>query len=335
AHIVLVPRVGRAIGHDHQLGAGLGEAFDHVFVVAPFGPDVFADRNADAHAAEIDGAGRRPRGENASFVEHSIIRQVHLPTHGGDDAAVEQAIGVVELAFLEPRRAYQQCRAAAGGFTRQLLDLCPARRLERRLEHEVLRRIPGQEKLRQRHNVGAGTGGLGARAARLVGIAGDVAQGRIELSDRDRQTVGGPRIHGLGLARRTRARQLPLRSDQISPNRSASANSHAIPAMSSARPTAAEPMSLTRPIWGSTARLTRSASFSMAVSNNSTTRTKATTAMSARRFHDSSATRKAIGIARTRAINSWRKASSLRAAARRPCQVLMAARSNRSMECDE
>src|SRR4029077_708660 len=175
-----------------------------------------------------------------------------------------------------------------------------ARRLERRLEHEVLRRIPGQEKLRQRHNVGAGTGSLGTRAARLVGIAGDVADGRIELSDRDRQTVGGPRIHGLGLARRTRARQLPLRSDQISPNRSASANSQAIPAMSSARPTAAEPMSLTRPIWGSTARLTRSASFSMAVFNSSPTSTNATTPISASRFHPSSASRNASGTARAR-----------------------------------
>ena len=100
AHVFLVPPVRRAIGNDHQLRPGLGEAFDHVFVVAPFGPDVFADRNADAHAAEIDGTGRRPRREDAPFVEHAIVRQVHLPAHGGDDAAVEQAIRVVDLALL-------------------------------------------------------------------------------------------------------------------------------------------------------------------------------------------------------------------------------------------
>src|SRR5262249_22494227 len=82
--------------------------------------------------------------------------------------------------------------------------------------------------------------------------------------------------------------------------------------MSSARPTAAEPMSLTRPIWGSIARLTRSASFSIAVFNSSTTSTKATTAMSARRFQASSATRKATGTARISAASSNRKASSLR-----------------------
>src|SRR5262249_31160921 len=235
---------------------------------------------------------------------HAIIRQVHLATHGGDDAAVEQAICVVELALLGPWRADQQCRTAAGGFTRKLLDLCSAGRLERGLEHEILPRIAGQEKFRQRHNVGAGTGSLGTRAARLVGVASDVADGRIELSDRNGQTVGGPRGHGLGLARRASARQSPPRAAQISPNRSASANSQAIPAMRSARPTAAEPISLTRPIWGSIERLTRSASFSMAVFNSSTTRTKATTAMSARRFQASSATRNATGTTTTRAISS-------------------------------
>src|SRR5262249_37515513 len=302
--VVLAPGRGRAVGHDHQLGAGLGEAFDHVLVVAPFSPDVFADRNADAHAAEIDGTGRRPWREDASFVEHAIIRQVHLPTHGGDDAAVEQAIRVVELALLEPRRADQQRRTAARSFARKLLDLRSAGRLERRLEHEILRRIAGEEKFRKRHDVGAGAGSLGSRAARLVGVAGDVADDRIELSDRDGQTVGGPRIHDLGLARRARARQSPPRAAQISPNRSASANSQAMPAMSSARPTAAEPMSLTRPIWGSIARLTRSASFSMAVSNTPTTSTKPTTGMSARRSQPSSAIGKATGTATTRAISS-------------------------------
>src|SRR5262249_22433486 len=293
AHVVLVARIGRAVGHDHQLGAGLGKAFNHVLVVAPFGPDIFADRNADAHAAEIDRTGRRPRREDASFVEHAIIRQVHLPTHGSDGAAVEQAIRVVELALLEPRRADQQGRTAARSFARKLFDLRSAGRLERRLEHEILRRIAGEEKFRKRHDVGAAAGSLGARAARRVGVAGDVPDDRIELSDRDGQTVGGPRIHDLGLARRARAPQSPPSAAQISPNRSASANSQAMPAMSSARPTAAEPMSLTRPIWGSIARLTRSASFSTAVFNSSTTSTKATTAMSARRFQASSAIRKA------------------------------------------
>src|SRR5439155_3387577 len=154
----------------------------------------------------------------------------------------------------------------------------------------------------------------------------------IELADCDSQPVDGPRIHGLGLARHALGRQSPHSGGQISPKRSASASSQAAAAMRSASPTAAEPISLIRPIWGSIARLTRSASFSIAVFNSSTTRTRATTAMSARRFQAGSATRKATGTARTTAISSRRNASSLRAAARRPRQVLIVARSKRSME---
>ena len=68
-----------------------------------------------------------------------------------------------------------------------------------------------------------------------------------------------------------------------SPSRCAIASSHTAPASSSARPTAAEPMSLTVPICASIARVTRSASFSIAVLSSSTTMTKTTTPTSARR----------------------------------------------------
>ena len=244
AHLILVPRVGRAVGHNHQFGTGFGQAFHHIFVVAPLGPDVLADGNTNPHAAEIDRTGRRPRCKQAPLVEHAVVRQVYLQPHGGDDAAVEQAIGVVELAFVGPGRADQQRRAAAPSFTRKLFDLSTASRLERRLEHEVLGWVAGQEKLGQRQNIGTGTGGLETRAACLVGIAGNVADDGIELADCDSQPVAGPRIHNLGLARRALGRQSPHSGGQISPKRSASASSQAAAAMRSASPTAAEPISL-------------------------------------------------------------------------------------------
>ena len=40
-------------------------------------------------------------------------------------------------------------------------------------------------------------GSLGAGAARLVGITRNISQRRIELRDRDRQTVGRTGAHGL------------------------------------------------------------------------------------------------------------------------------------------
>ena len=57
--------------------------------------------------------------------------------------------------------------------------LDPAGGLQRRLEHEVFRRIAGEKKFRQGYEIGAVASGIGARAPRLVGIAGDVADGRV------------------------------------------------------------------------------------------------------------------------------------------------------------
>ena len=65
--------------------------------------------------------------------------------------------------------------------------------------------------------------------------------------------------------------------------RSAMANNQNRPAITSETLTAAEPMSLTRPICGSWSVVSRSASFSIAVLSNSTTSTRTTTAISSMR----------------------------------------------------
>ena len=55
-----------------------------------------------------------------------------------------------------------------------------------------------------------------ARArARLVGVAGDVADGRIELRDRDREAVGRAGVHGLDVAwRRARFANAGMRGNR-------------------------------------------------------------------------------------------------------------------------
>ena len=92
--------VGRGIGDEQNFATGLGDAFDRLRL-----PDILADRNADADAAEIhrprQGTGRK----DAFLVEDAVIRQIHLETERGDAAAVEKRHGVVELAVLQPRRA--------------------------------------------------------------------------------------------------------------------------------------------------------------------------------------------------------------------------------------
>jgi hypothetical protein len=60
--IVLVARIGRAVRHDKDFRAGLGEAFDDVLVfLGLFEPDVLADGNADPDAADGTGPAAGPR----------------------------------------------------------------------------------------------------------------------------------------------------------------------------------------------------------------------------------------------------------------------------------
>src|SRR6185369_11576763 len=95
-------------------------------------------------------------------------------------------------------------------------------------------------------------------------------------------------------------------------------------------PTAADPMSLTRPICGSWSVVSRSASFSMAVLRISTTSTNATAATSSTRRITVAPTSQASGTDSASAKISSRTACSERIAKARPLRVLMVARHSRS-----
>src|SRR5712664_813106 len=112
--------------------------------------------------------------------------------------------------------------------------------------------------------------------------------------------------------------------------RSAMANNQNKPAITSATPTAAEPISLTRPICGSWSVVSRSASFSIAVLSNSTTSTRTTTAISSMRRIVVAPTSHASGKASASAAISSRTACSERIAKARPLRVLIVARQSRS-----
>src|SRR5882724_5106724 len=112
--------------------------------------------------------------------------------------------------------------------------------------------------------------------------------------------------------------------------RSAMANSQNRPAMISATPTAAEPRSLTRPICGSCAVVSRSASFSIAVFSSSVTSTSSTAATSSTLRIVVLPISQANGTASTSATSSSRMACSERTANARPLRELMVARQNRS-----
>src|ERR1700694_5364193 len=112
--------------------------------------------------------------------------------------------------------------------------------------------------------------------------------------------------------------------------RSPMANSQNNPAMTSATPTAAEPISLTRPICGSWSVVSRSASFSIAVLSNSMTSTRTTAATSSTRRMVVAPISHASGSDSASAAISSRMACSERIAKARPLRVLIVARQNRS-----
>src|SRR5215213_3274203 len=112
--------------------------------------------------------------------------------------------------------------------------------------------------------------------------------------------------------------------------RSPMANNQNRPAMTSATPTAAEPISLTRPICGSGSVVSRSASFSIAVLRSSMTSTRTTAAISSTRRMVVTPISHASGRASARAASSSRTACSERIANARPLRVLIVARQNRN-----
>ena len=122
--------IGRAIGHDENFSARLGQAFHHILA-----PDVFADWDADAHA--VDGNRTRHGAciKDALFIEHTVIGQIIFETHGSDAPVLQHADRVVDLQRIllripvarlaiahKPRRPNDDCRATASGLARECVN---------------------------------------------------------------------------------------------------------------------------------------------------------------------------------------------------------------------
>jgi hypothetical protein len=110
-----------------------------------------------------------------------------------DPAAGEQRHRIVQLRSLAPGQADEHGGAGCSRH-RQLLDRRLAGGDEGGPQHQILRRITGDEEFRKQDKIGGlrpGAGGLG-----LGQIGGDGAHRRIELGERYDESFG----HGGGLA---------------------------------------------------------------------------------------------------------------------------------------
>ena len=198
AHLDLAAVVGRTVGHQKNLRAALGQRLAHTELA----PDVLADRNAETHAPHIDRPGHLAGVEDALLVELAVIGQIDLVAHANDLAVVDNGDGIVALAVLGARIADDHRRAAVGSFRCQLLDRLPAGFEKGRADHEILGRVARDHQLGEENEIRAVTGGIRPALADLCDIAGDIADSRVELGNRDAEHVRrgiGFRRHGLCL----------------------------------------------------------------------------------------------------------------------------------------
>lgn len=188
--VVLVPLVRRGVDRQQQPGPGGARGRDAAAVL----PQVLADREGDVDAVHPYDRHRVARHEVPELVEDAVVRQVVLGEVQRDPAAVQHRGGVargpgrlavalrrelraVEIAD-EDRDLPEALRVEAGGERAQR----GTRRLdEGRPQGQVLDGVAGQHHLGERHEVGALFGGVPGPVDDRLGVAGEVADGRVDL----------------------------------------------------------------------------------------------------------------------------------------------------------
>ena len=171
--------IRRAIGHKKKFGSAFGKRFRH----AEIAPDILADRNADAHAPKIDRSRQRPGLEHALFIELAIIGKIDLEPLGKHLAAIQHHDRIMQTAFPPQRRSNDDTRPAIRRIGGQFAHGFFTGFNEGRLQHQILRRITGNEQLCEQDEIGLHLGGLRASRASLSQISGDIAHDGIELRD--------------------------------------------------------------------------------------------------------------------------------------------------------
>ena len=160
-------------------------------------PGIFADRRADPDRAKLKGLLQRRAGKNPLFIKDGIVGQFMFQHFGQNSAVFQIDISVKQLSVAQHWRADGQGRAApqprCQGQKRQ------ARGLDKGgLQHQILRLIPGQEHLAQRHKVHPLGRPRSPCGKGTLGVGRQIAQHRIGLHKGDAEMVG----HG-GLQRFT------------------------------------------------------------------------------------------------------------------------------------
>ncbi len=187
--------VGRGVDADEDGGAGLGEVLDRILAVEAALPEllvvpgVLADGEGDLVAAEIEECLALGGQEVAGLVEDVVSGQQHLRLREEDAAALDDG-GAVGGAFAGggPRAAGVSAddggreRGGFGGEPRELL-FGPFEKSW--FFDEVARRVAVDGELGEDGDVRALAGCFAGRTDYALGIAGEIADRRIDLRESD------------------------------------------------------------------------------------------------------------------------------------------------------
>ena len=178
--LAVVVRGGRQVDDDLGAGERLGGGR------RPRLPDVLADRQADRGAVDLDRRRRVTDLEVALLVEDAVVGQAQLAVDAGDIAVGEHGRRVVDvvgaLREADDRDDVDRLGRELGERARDLVE-------EVRLEQQVLGRVARQRELGEEHERRSALARLDGRGGDLVGVAGDVADRRVDLGQRAAQRL--------------------------------------------------------------------------------------------------------------------------------------------------
>ena len=165
-------------------------------------PVVLADRQPDRDAVDLDDRRLDAGLEVADLVEDAVVGQAHLAVDALDVAVGQDGERVVDV-VVALGEADQ--RDDAVGILGQPVDGGARVAQEVLLEQQVLRRVAGDRQLGERDELCAGLLGAGDAVADRGFVAGEIADGGVELAQGEAQRLestrsGGRAVLGVGTA---------------------------------------------------------------------------------------------------------------------------------------
>ncbi len=151
-------------------------------------PEVFANVYGELQAAPIEHLPAMTGREVALFVEHAVVGQVTLAVNADELAVMQHGRGVEEIALTVDETNHGD-ESLGGG--QEAVEGAAVVGDEAGLEQQVLGRIARDRKLGEDDEMSLGGAGLLDSGEHAIDIAGEITDGRVDLSQRNAERTHG------------------------------------------------------------------------------------------------------------------------------------------------